>query len=100
MNVGAVNGGVAAGSPAGPEAQKRGMVLAADENVPARARSLHLGVATKAKIRIRDGEELPIDRPVGIVARSATVAHRRVFVNDWFCLLLMALAAGFVSSGK
>jgi hypothetical protein len=63
------------------------------------ARSLSLRMAPEAKIRIRLGEHLAIDRAMGIVARGAAFAHGFVLENDRARLLSMTLRAAFVQSG-
>ena len=86
------------GSPAGAEVDEGAVGHIADGNAAGCARSLHLGMATEAEIRIPDGEHLGIDRAVRIVASRAAFAHRRVLKNHRLGLFPMALGAVFIQT--
>lgn len=100
LNVGAVDGLVASGCPAGADAHVAGVIDVANVNISraARARPGHLRMAAKAKVGIANGEQLVVDRTVRIMAGRATFAQGRVLEREGARLFLMALRAIFIQA--
>ena len=99
IDVGTVDGGVAARGPTGASLQVGGVNDVADEDLAAVAGGGRLGVAAQAKIGIALGEHFAVQGAVRIVAGGAAFAHGGVLENDGACLLTMALGATFVLTG-
>jgi hypothetical protein len=91
---GTVNGGVAAGGPAGAVAQECAVVNVTEKNRS--ARGLCLGVAFDAQIVIALHEHFGIDRTVRVMADGAAFAQRRVLENERASLFAMTLGAVLV----
>ena len=83
VDVGAVDGAVATGGPAGTAIHVDGMIHFADEELAGLVRGpLNLHVALEAKIVVAFDEELAVDRTVRVVTTRAAFAKRFVFVNE------------------
>jgi hypothetical protein len=82
-----VNRRVARGSPARGSADLIGVIVVTNEKVPA---ALGLRVAAEAKIWIRLGEQLAVDRPVRLMAGGAAFAQGFMFEDKSARLLSMA----------
>ena len=91
-----MNGGVAAGSPAGTNLQLRRMVHVAD--IDLLARCLDLSVATQAEIRIALDQHFLVDGAVRGMASDAAFAHGRMLKDVRPRLIAMALGATFILS--
>lgn len=101
MDVRAVDSGVATGRPTGAVPDQVRMIYFSDVKVPdtARARSLHLGMAFKAKIGIPLHQHLGVDRTVGIMADDATFPHGLMFEDKRAGLITMTWRASLVQTG-
>lgn len=97
MEVGAVDGGMAAGRPAGTEGEQGFVVHLSDPQFTGAL--LDLGVAFQAQVRVAFGEHFGVHRAVGAVAGDAALPIRLVFEDEGAGLLPMARAALFVQLG-
>lgn len=88
LGVGAVNGGMTAGRPAGAEAQQRPVIDLADPDLT-RGR-LDLGMAFQAEVGVAFGDHLGVDRTVGRMAAGAAFAQRLVLEHERPGLLAVA----------
>src|ERR1051326_4915233 len=89
--------GVAPRRPAGPHANKSGMVDVADIDLAAgHTWALDLSVATQTKIGVALGQQLGIYRAVRIMAGGATFAQSGMFENKRAGLFAMASRAPLV----
>lgn len=102
VDVGAVDGGVAAGGPARAVTQVRGVVLLADVNISTApdAGADHLRVTAEAEIIVRLGEHFFVHRTVRLMANDAAFAQRGVLEDERPRLLAVALGAGLVVAGE
>jgi hypothetical protein len=94
VDMGAVDGFVAAGIPAGAALEEGGMVEAADEDLT--AGGLLLEMAFEAESCVTLGEEFLVDGSVGEMAGGAAFAHGFVFEDVGATLGGVALEAGIV----
>lgn len=102
VDVGAVNGGVAAGTEAGSfgeqlRAAEPGVGHLADHDGAGLAGDL--GVAFEAEVVVAFGEEFGIDGAVRFVAGGATFAHGRVGEDEGLGLFAVAFGAEIVGAG-
>lgn len=94
-----MHGRVTAGRPAASGLQHGTVGNFADEKFAGgHALTLHLRMATQAKIRIGLREHFAIGRSVWIVANRAAFAHRFMFKHKWTRLFAMTLRAAFVQA--
>lgn len=92
-----MNGRMAAGGPAGAEAQEAGVINVAD--VETRANNgwtLRLRVTFQAQVHVALNQHFRIDGAVRAVADGATFPHRRVLEDEGPGLFAVALAAVFI----
>lgn len=95
-----MDGGVAAGGPAGAAINELGVVNFADEELARLiGRAVHLDVALETEIVVALGEELPVDGAVGVMAGGAAFAHGFVFVDEGTGLLAMTFGALLIDAG-
>jgi len=90
-----MNGGVTTGGPAGAVTNQAAMIDVADEQIGPGG---YLRVAAETEVRIANGQQLGVDRPMRAVAAGAAFAKRGMFENERSRLFPMALGAGFVPS--
>jgi hypothetical protein len=99
VDVGAVNGGVTTGGPAGAAAEKSAVRLLADEDVACgNIRALNLGVAFEAEIVVALDQKLAIDGAVRGVADGATFAQGFMLEDKGPGLFSMTFAAALVQA--
>ena len=98
VDVGAVHGGVAAGTPAGATADQRGMRNISDENFA--GSGVDLRVAFEAKVHVALNEHFVGNGAVRVVADDAALAERFVFVDEGAGLLAMTFGAGLIHAGE
>jgi hypothetical protein len=93
---------VATRAPARAVLEKPGVINVADIKMPraARARSLHLRVATQTKISVARHEHFGIDRAVRIMTDGAAFAQRRMLEYKRSRLRLVTLGAILVLPGN
>ncbi len=97
MEVGAVDGGVASGGPAGAHGEESLVIDLADPDFA--GGGLHLGVAFEAEVGIALGEHLAVDGAVGCVAGDAALAIGLVLEDKGTRLFPVALRALLIESG-
>lgn len=97
-DLGAVDGLMTAGTPAGAAGEEGGVVEGADDD--AAGGGLLLEVAFKAEHGIAGGEHLLVDRAMGLVASEAPFADGFVFKDVGTALGGVAGEAAFVEGGQ
>jgi hypothetical protein len=76
------------------------VIDSSDENLPrGDVGALDLGMTPQAKVRIRLGEKLGVNRPVNGMACSAALARGRMLEHKWPCLRPVALGTGLIRPG-
>ena len=75
------------------------MVHVADVELASGARALHLRMAAEAQVGVTDGQQLGVDRAVGIVASGAAFPQRGVIEYEGPGLFPVAPGAGLVRAG-
>lgn len=90
--VGAMNGRVTAGAPAGPPLKKPVMTATANFNFI--TRSVYLGMTTQAKVGVTGNKQLVVDRTVRTVADGAAFPQRFVLKDEGSALIPMTFSAG------
>jgi hypothetical protein len=96
LEMGAMDGGMAAGGPAGAEGEEGAMIDLADPDAVAGG---DLGVAFQAEMGIGFGEEFTVDGAVGLVAGGAAFAEGFVLEDKGAGLIAMAGDALFIDPG-
>jgi hypothetical protein len=96
MHIGAVDGGVAAGSPAAALRQERPVWHHADINFPIHV--LGLCMATQTEIRVGLVQQFAIRRAMRVVANIASLTQSFVLKHEWTGLFPVALGAGFIAT--
>src|SRR5262245_24024362 len=92
MNIGAVDRGMASGTPTGALPQKGGMQGIANIDL-ATAGVLHLCMAFQAKIGVRLDQQLAIEGAVRVVANGAAFSERFVFKYEGASLFAVTFGA-------
>ena len=91
-----MNGGVTTGGPAGAVTDETAMIDVADVEFRAGTWRPYLHMAAEAEVRIANGQQLGVDRPMRAVAAGAAFAQCGMFEYKRPRLCPMALGTGFV----
>ena len=89
---------MASAAPAGTEREVECVILGA--NIDLAGGRLSLGMTAEAEIRVGLCEHFAMNRPMGIVARGASFAHRFMFERLGMSLLLVALGARLILASE